>query len=84
MHAVYLTVALLAGIGELILTFKLFFDDFADYEEAWQYYFTPDFWSMLKGEYTDDFWAEVKLGIFHAGGILTGVGVYFGLAELFS
>lgn len=84
MHAGYLLVALLAGIGELILTFKLFFDDLADYGEAWQYYFTPDFWSMLKGEYADDVWSELKLGIYHAGGILTGVGVYFGLDKLFS
>jgi len=39
---------------------------------------------MFTGEYADDFWAEFKLGIYHAGGILTGIGVYFGLSKLFS
>lgn len=84
MHGLFIIVAIIAGMGELILTFKLFFDDFADYGEAWQYYFTPDFWSMLRGEYADDVWAELKLSIYHAGGILTGIGTYFGLEKLVS
>ncbi len=84
MHTGYLIVAVIAGIGELILTFKLFFDDLADYSEAWEYFFTPDFWSIFKGEYADDVWAEFKLTIYHVGGILTGIVVYYGLAKLFS
>jgi len=84
MHTGYLIVAVIAGIGELILTFKLFFDDFADYSEAWHYSVTPDFWSMFKGEYFEDLQAEFKLGIYHGGGILTAGGVYLGLDKLFS
>ena len=80
----YLIVAVIAGIGELILTFKLFFDDFADYKKAWHYSITPDFWSMLEGEYFEVFRAEFTLGIYHIVGCLTGIGVYFGLTKLFS
>lgn len=34
-------------------------DDFA---EAIRFWFTPDVWSLFKGEYWDDCWAEAKLG----------------------
>ena len=84
MHTGYLFVALIAGIAELILTFKLFFDDFADYKKAWHYSATPDFLSMLEGEYFEVLRAVFHLGIYHICGLLTGVGVYYGLAKLFS
>jgi len=84
MHTGYLIVALIAGIAEQILTFKLFFDDFADYKKAWHYSVTPDFWSMLEGEYFEVHRAVFNLGIYHIGGILAGIGVYYGLEKLFS
>ena len=84
MHILFIVVAVLAGAGEQVLTFKLFFGDFADYVDAWKYYFTPDFWSFIKGEYSDDVWAEFQLVIYHAAGIITGILVYSGFGKLFS
>jgi len=41
--------------------FKVLFEDFSEFSQAVIYWFTPDGWSFLRGEWTEDFFAEVKL-----------------------
>lgn len=84
MHIGFLIPAIIAGGGVLALTFKLFFTDWADYLEAWRYNLTPNLLSMVRGEYSEDFWAEIKLSVFHGIGISAGIGTYLGLEKLFS
>jgi hypothetical protein len=43
---------------------RLLFTDWEGFKEAIVYLFTPDFWSLIWGEYLDDRWAECKLGLF--------------------
>ncbi len=84
MNILFLILGVAAGVGELILSFRLFFADSEEYSEAWRYAWTPNLLSLFRGEYVEDIWAEFKLGIYHSAGILTGVAVYFGLDRLFS
>ena len=43
---------------------KLIFGDWADFWEAVKFWLTPDLFSLFRGEYWDDWWAEIKLGFF--------------------
>lgn len=83
MEIFLIVVSVLVAITELVLTFRLFYSDSSDYVEGWRYFFTPDAWSLLRGEWTDDRWAELKLMAYHAAGVLTGYGTYQGLTKIF-
>lgn len=55
---ILLNVPLYLGLGWLI---------FREWSEFWtcvRYYFTPDFYSMWKGELLQDWWGTLKLGVF--------------------
>ena len=45
---------------------KLLFGDWQKFREAVRFWLTPDFISIFRGEWGDDFFAELKLGIFIA------------------
>ena len=45
---------------------RVFFPDWAELMEAIRYWFTPDMWSFFRGEFFEDFWAEIKLGLYFA------------------
>jgi hypothetical protein len=49
-----------------ILIGRVFFKDWGEFGEAIVFWFKPDLFSALSGEYWDDWWAEMKLGIFIA------------------
>ncbi len=46
--------------------FSFFFKDWDDFWECVRFYFTPDFISLLRGEWTEDWWASMKLGLYFA------------------
>lgn len=46
--------------------YRLFFQDLDEFLQAIFYWFKPDMWSWLDGEFMEDFWAELKLGLFFA------------------
>jgi hypothetical protein len=60
------------GMGLLIafLFFKLFFEDWSDFWECVKFWFTPDWISMLRGEWLDDRWNTMKLFVWI--GLLVG------------
>jgi hypothetical protein len=41
----------------------LFFKDWDEFKEAVIFWFTPNVISLFRGEYWDDRWAEMKLGL---------------------
>ena len=57
-----------------VLIGKVIFGCWSDFLEAVKFWLTPDSLSMFRGEYTDDIWAELKLG-FLIG--VCGACVYF-------
>ncbi len=83
MNIWYVVISVAAAILELVLTFTLFFSDLSDYFEALDYDAKSDLETALDGEYMDAKRAGLKLWFFHAGGVLTGISVYFILLKHF-
>ena len=53
---------------------RAIFGGWQGFFDAVVFWFKPDFWSLLRGEWTEDMWAELKLGFFLAlcGGLVAG------------
>lgn len=62
--SIALIVAAVIDIPLFILIGKIFFGCWSDFWDAIVFWITPDMLSMLTGEYWDDLWAELKLGLF--------------------
>jgi len=62
------------------MLFRVFFSSKEDFFDCIRYCFTPDLWSILKGEFHQDFYAEVKIFLWLGLSVLMG----FGLHQLFS
>jgi hypothetical protein len=44
--------------------YRMLYRDAQEFVDALVFWFKPDLWSALNGEYWDDVWAEMKLGLF--------------------
>lgn len=70
---------LAAGLTAWAL-FHVFFDDMEDLGEAFRYSLTPDIISLFRGEWMEDYWQSMKLGLYLllvlGAGVLTWLGVY--------
>ncbi len=79
------TICIIAGVAVALLAgkllFRLFFDDSEEFWECVRYSFTPDVFSLFKGEYWDDKFKSLKLGVFLAICIGAGALVFFGLED---
>ena len=84
MAITFAILAVIVGIAQLILTFRLFFRNSGDYIEAWQHGPWPDWRGAIEG----DFWLETissfKLWFYHLGAVFSGIAVYFGLMKFFA
>ena len=73
--------SVLAGIGVTLavgaVLFGFFFDGLDDFLECVRYYFTPDILSLFRGEYSEDWWAELKLGLWIGLSVGSGALTYF-------
>lgn len=70
-----LTAWIILGVVNIplyLLVGRFFFKDWDSFGEAIYYWFKPDILSWFDGEHTDDFFAELKLGLFIAacGGLV--------------
>ncbi len=77
-----LSVAILAGLATLALLFKPFFGGSDDFLDCLRYFFQPDLLSWIRGEWEEDWWAELKLSAWLFCGAAVGFGVYTGLEKL--
>ncbi len=48
------------------LAYRVIFKDWEEFTEAVWFWLKPDLWSALRGEFFEDWWAELKLGILFA------------------
>jgi hypothetical protein len=81
---VLLGVLVAANIPVYWLLYKMLFGNAEELLQAIAYWFTPDVFSLFRGEYMEDWWAEVKLGALIS---LSGAAVWFeyvGLASVLS
>lgn len=65
-----------ASLLVLWLMFPIFFNDRKDLFESIRFWFIPDVFSVFRGEYWLDSWAEWKLFIWLACAVAVGYGVY--------
>ncbi len=63
-HTVLVLSLAVVNIPAYYLLYRLFYRDAQEFIDAIWFWIKPDFWSLLDGEYWDDFWAEMKLGLF--------------------
>jgi ABC-type spermidine/putrescine transport system permease subunit II len=64
------------------LLFSFFFEDWGDFWKCVRYYLTPDFISLLRGEWMEDWWASFKLGLYLALVAGASFAANFGLHRL--
>lgn len=77
-------IGIIAGIIVLALLFKPFFGDLPGFWECVRYWLTPDIFSLFRGEWGEDWLAEMKLGFWLFCGAGAGFAVYTGLLKLLS
>ena len=80
--ALAIGIGIAVAIGVMVLLFKPLFGDADGFGECVRFWLTPDLLSLFKGEYSEDWWAEMKLGIwlFLAGGC--GFAAWYGVMQL--
>ncbi|MHC4605560.1 MAG: hypothetical protein ACYTAF_01325 [Planctomycetota bacterium] len=83
MEVTAIVLAAIVGVGVAALLFKPLFGDWHGFVDCLKFWFTPDMWSILRGQFVEDWWAEMKLGLWFLAAGLAGVGTYTGLMQLF-
>lgn len=63
------------------LLYRFLFEDVDELADAIKFWITPEIFSAFRGEYLDDIWAELKLGILVFGSVGVVVFEYVGLAS---
>ncbi len=74
--------AVLCGLGLLVLLFKPVFGNRGEFLRCLKYYLTPDIISLFRGKYGEDTWAELKLFVWFVPPIVAGLLVYFGVKSI--
>lgn len=69
----------IVGCTVAALLWRLFFEDMDEFKECLRFWITPDVISMFRGEWAEDWWAEVKLGAWMFLSGLAGFGVFHAL-----
>jgi len=82
MEIILIIVACAASLLAGKCLYHLLFDDRDDFMECLGYAFTPDFISLLSGEWFEDMAKSFKLGIFLWLSIGVGVLTYMGLTQI--
>jgi len=60
------------GIGVMVLTFRVLFADRGEFFECVRYVFTPNWLSLIRGEFRADYLGTLKLTLWFLSGILPG------------
>ena len=77
-----IALSIAAGLLTLALLFKPFFGDLGGFLECLRFWLTPDIFSLFRGEWAEDWWAEMKLGMWLICGVAVGFAAYAGLTKL--
>lgn len=86
MEIIIIIILLAVNLPVYKYVFGLFFDSKEDFDEAIRYVFTPNIFSLFKGEYMKDRFSEMKVGFFVACCLLIILVEFFiinGIAKIF-
>lgn len=81
MEIVSIIAAVVTALLAAKLLFRFFFEDSEEFWECVRFSFTPDMFSLFKGEYWEDKLKSMKLGVFLAICIGAGALVFLGLED---
>jgi hypothetical protein len=79
MHYLLIVVFAMVDAPLIYLAYRVIFRDAEEFLESLRFWLTPDILSAFRGEFWEDWWAEMKLGLFvaaTAGLIMVEAGVY--------
>ena len=62
--------------------FRLFFKDLPDFIECLRFYFQPNIISVFRGEWEQDWWASLKLGVWFSLAVGMGFATHYKLPQL--
>ncbi len=82
MQILAIILATVVGSGVAALLFKPCFGNKEEFFRCVKFWFTPDTFSLFRGEFWDDWWAEAKLGFWITAAALAGIGTYLGILKL--
>lgn len=71
-----LAVAVIVALLTAYQLYTFLFKDWDEFSECLLFWFTPDLWSLLRGQLHKDLWAEFKLLLWIAGVFSMGFSVY--------
>jgi hypothetical protein len=61
---------------------RLFFKDLPDFVECLRFYFQPNIISLFRGEWQQDWWASLKLGVWATIAVAMGVATHYKLPQI--
>jgi len=61
---ILITVLIVLNIPVYLLIGWVLFSDWGEFWECVRFWLTPDVISLFRGEWGEDWWAEMKLGVF--------------------
>jgi len=83
METTAVVLGLVVSLTVMAILYKPLFGDWEEFVECVKFWFTPDIFSLLMGEFTEDLWSELKLVFWLVCGLLSWAGVYVGVMKLF-
>ena len=72
----FLAFSIAVGLGTAAALWMLFFSDLDDFLECIRFWLTPDLWSWYKDEASEDWWAELRFGLWLLISAGVGLAVY--------
>lgn len=79
MHTLAIIMAVISAAVIAKYSFRLFFDDSSDFWNCVRFSFTPDLFSLFRGEYFEDIAKSFKLSLYL---IVIGLGAYLAYAGI--
>ena len=77
-----IVIGIIVAIVVTVLLFKPFFGDKEEFMRCVKFWLTPNIVSLFRGEYTEDWKAEMKLGLWLGAGALAGFAASYVLMKL--
>jgi hypothetical protein len=82
MEIIAIIFGIIVAVGVMSFLFRTFFGDKEGFFECIKFWLTPDIFSLFKGQYSEDFWSEMKLGVWVFLGGCAGFATYTGLLHI--
>ncbi|GEM_PF-1140081 len=70
------------ALGATAVMWRMLFDALDDFWDCIKFWLKPDWWSMLKGQWLEDTWAELRLALWLFGSAVFSVALLWGMNKM--